>query len=222
MATVFMQKIVERVYESPAQATLQAKAAQIAQTRFDTAVEAMRQDFEENPVTQEIKAGPGTKNLSETLIGGESTAYKDLSSFIGFPAGSDPLKPIEERLEPSNGDGPKLTRVGKELRGTAIRYQFKASGPDEEAIWQATPIPWTDGDGFSWAEKIETHIPGFASFLNGPDYPQSKSGGGIQAKVGGKPNGAPQVLRDADYRPPAKGYLQTIFKAFLERLRKFQ
>lgn len=216
-----MKKIVQKIYEAPNEGGLRALATQVAKTRFDLAVDQMQRDFEEHPVTQELDGGVGATNISETLRGHGPT--ENLFSFIGLQSNEGvPTDPIRKRLDPANPEGPHLSLVGKDNRGTSIRYQFIVTAPNEKAIYKDTQVPWTQGGGFSWAEKIESHIPGFASFLYGEDYPQSRSGGGIQAKVGGRKDGEPQVLRGDDYMPPKNGYIQTIFRNFIERLKKFR
>lgn len=215
MAEVFMSKIAQRIYESPNEAGLRAIATAKAQERFDVAVEELKADFEKHDVTQELDRGIGAPNISQTLRGGD--APENLYSFIGFGGGrstDEPTKEIRERLEPSHPDGPKLRYRGKEQRGTAIRYQFVAQTPDEEAIWEATPLPWAPG--LSWARKIEGKIPGFASFLARFMGSPSFSGGGIQAK---NPNGSVREIRSGDYVRPAGGYLQTMFRRFLRRVK---
>lgn len=211
MATVFMPKITQRIYESPAQSAAQKVATQLATKRFDVAVDELKDGFEHSLVTEEIDRGVGSPNISHTLRGGD--ASENLFSFIGFDASDEPTKEIRDRLEPGNEDGPKLRLRGKELRGTAIRYQFVVDPPNAEEIYRATPIPWADS--LSWAEKIESDIPGFASFLARPGAGNSE--GGIQAK---KADGTPQILRDASYTPPTEGYLQTLFRKFVESLRQ--
>ncbi len=205
-----MDKITQRVYESPSQAVLQQRATQEASQRFNGAVAELKHDFEDNLVTQEIDRGIGSPNISHTLRGGD--APESLYGFIGFKAGDQPTKPIRDRLDPSHADGPKMRLRGKETRGTAIRYQFVVDAPNEEKIYKATPLSWAPG--MSWAEKIETGIAGFNSFLD--RFGAGKSGGGIQAK---KKDGSLQTLREGEYVPPVEGYIQTMLRKFADRFR---
>ncbi len=75
-------------------------------------------------------------------------------------------------------------------------------------------MPW--GEGMSWAQKIETYIPGFAFFLARSEEPASRSGGGIQAKG---PDGQLRKVRNAEYRAPKDGYLTRLFTDFLARVK---
>lgn len=209
MATVFMDKIVQKIYDSPNEAGLRAIATEKATEIFDAAVEELKNDFDKSEVTQELDRGVGSPNISETLRGGDAT--ENLYSFIGFD-GSAETDEIRDMLDPSDPNGPKLRLRGKEKRRASIRYQFLVDTPNEEAIWQATPMPWAED--MSWAKKIEEGIQGFGSFIA---KEAGRSGGGIQAKVKGTDQPAP--LRDASYVPPADGYIQTMFRKFLARIK---
>ncbi len=213
MATIFMDKIVKRIYESPSRAGLDKLATKEATELFDEAVTDLKGDFESSTVTQELDRGIGSPNISQTLRGAD--APENLYSFIGFTAGTEPTEPIRDRLEPSHPDGPKMRLRGREARSTAIRYQFVVDAPKEEKIWKDTPLPWAPE--MSWAKKIETDIPGFASFLPRFMGDPSRSEGGIQAK---KKDGTPQILRGASFTPPEDGYLTGMFKRFLDHFRR--
>jgi hypothetical protein len=220
MATVFMQKIVEKVYNSPAADTLRKRAEERADVIFTNAVAVMKDEFETHPITQEIRGGETAANDSGTLRGGQGPT-NNLFSFIGFENGTDPTKAIEPFLDPSSSKhGPQIAYVGKDRRGVSIRFQFKVKSPDEKEVWKATPLPWGKGfSSLSWAKKIETGIQGFAAFLSrGMDNPPSRSHGGIQLK--NKDGSEREIHPGASYVPPTEGYLQTIFARFLERIKK--
>lgn len=207
MATIFMKKITERIYKYPTSNKIEKAIQARADVIFENAAIAMQREFEEHPVTKEIDAGIGSKNISGTLPGANS-APNNLFSFIGFDNGTDPTGPIRKRLDPSNTEGPKMVKVGQDTRGTTIRYQFKVSAPFEQ-IYKDTPIPWAKG--LSWAEKIETNIPGYSHFLHKyMKYPPSHSGGGIQVE---------KAVRGGEFSPPEGGYLKGIFARFLARMR---
>ncbi len=189
------------------------KAATVrAKEVFYDAVLHMRQEFEEDLVTKEIDGGISSPNLSETLGGGE--APNNLTSFIGISEGDQsPLAPVREIISPKNGarpDGvhPSISEGLKvSVNGKAPRFEFVIKGPNQDRVWESTPLPWAPG--MSWAEKIETGIPGFAHFLNRyTSTPNSRSGGGLQVEN--------EIRPGQDYAPPAKGYLQRIFRDFIE------
>lgn len=205
MATIFMKKITERIYNQPTSQKLEKAIQARANVIFENAAIVMQKEFEEHPVTQEIDGGIGSDNISDTLGGGK--APNNLFSFIGFRGSDRPTEPIRKRLDPENKEGPKMVKVGKDVRGTAVRYQFKVSVPFEE-IYKETPIPWAKG--LSWAEKIETEIPGFAHFLAAYGLKNSRSGGGVQVE---------DEIRSGEFNPPKGGYLKGIFERFAARIR---
>lgn len=207
MATINMEAIKIKVAKD--QSGRQKAAAQArAEVIFEDAVIGMQKEFEEHSVTQEIEAGISSKNISETLRGGNEP--ENLYSFIGFKNGDNPVQPIRDLLQPENNKGPKLKFDGKEPNQTVATYKFRISTPDENAIFKKSPIPWATG--LSWVEGIESGIAGFAHFLPSFTRKNSRSGGGIQVDP---------VLRNAEYTPPVNGYLTTIFQNFLERVKNY-
>lgn len=137
--------------------------------QFNYAKSEMLKAFDIHKVTQEIKGGITSKNISETLLG--VSEPKNLYSFIGFDASLDPnpTDKIRKMLEESN-----------------IKFSYKNGEivseiyiPSAEAIFAATPMPWATGR--SWAEGIELGISGLGYYLN--EYrKKSRSGLGIQIK----------------------------------------
>ena len=208
MATIFMKKVTERIYKQPTSDKLSKALTAKANVIFENAAIAMQRDFEEHKVTQEIDQGISADNISGTLPGTRG-APNNLFSFIGFDSGTRPTDEIRNRLDPTKTDGPKMIKVGEDTRGLNLRYQFKVSVPFDE-IYKKTPIPWAKG--MSWAEKIETSIPGYSHFLQKylPTPKPSHSGGGVQVE---------KALRNAEFSPPEGGYLKGIFARFAERIR---
>lgn len=198
--------------ESPSLKFRQA-ADEVVERRMNEAVNELKQDFESNLVTIELDRGVGSPNISETLRGGD--ASENLFSFIGFDENEKPTDEIRKRLDPSHKDGPYMRYVGKDATATGVRFQYKV-GINEEAIWDATPLPWA-GE-MSWARKIEGKIQGFGSFI--ARWGSGHSGGGIQAKEKGGAGPGLQKLRTADYQSPHGGYLQTMFARFFARLKR--
>lgn len=174
------------------------------ETFFDPAVEQLKADYAAHPVTQEIRAGIDSSNISNTLDARfrDSDSPANLFSFIGFEAGSDPTAPVAERLDPANEDGPKLVYQGKDKDSLSFRYLIKA--PNETAIEAATSLPWAQG--ISWVRRIEQGISGVGFFLNARNRKGSRSGGGIQVA---------SQLRPGRFKPTS--YLSAIFNNFLRR-----
>ena len=212
MATNFnIQTIMRQVAkDAGADKVLRAAAQKRAQQIFDDAVIGLRKEFEESKVTQELDAGIGSPNISDTLRGGE--ASENLYSFIGFPANQEPAQVIRNFLDSTdingkqNVDGPRLSRAIK-VAGDVPMYRFQIKSPSEEAIYKATPMPWGQGE-ISWAEGIEKGIRGFAHFLNRFMGDPSRSGGGVQVK--------PEIKPGANFTP--QPYIGTFLKHFRERI----
>ena len=188
----------------------------LIQQFFDPAVTKMKKEFEESLITQEIKAGPHSENISGTLEGfgdppeaADGREIKDynppnLVSFIGLPDGPKAIEEIEKRLDPSHGDGPKVKYRGMDKQQLTFTFEVKA--PDSEAIYDHTPFQgWADG--LSWAKRIEQGIPGVNFFLNALKRKNSRSGGGIQID---------NRLRAGRFKPTS--YLSKIFNNFLRRV----
>lgn len=177
---------------------------------FEPAVAAMAEEFKNDFVTKEIAAGVDSENISETLdaVFREDAAKNDskanLTGFIGFDESPDlVLKPIRDRLDPANPDGPKMIYKGSSKNKLEFRYEIRA--PNEEAIYRDTPIPWSPG--ISWAKRIEQGISGIGYFLNRQNASGSRSGGGIQID---------DKIRSGRFKP--RSYLSKIFNNFLRRV----
>jgi hypothetical protein len=202
-----MKKITEKIYSQPTSDKLEKAVTARANVIFENAAIAMQREFEEHPVTQEIDEGISSRNISGTLPGANN-APNNLFAFIGFDSGTTPTDAIRKRLNPTSKMGPQMIKVGKDQRGTTMRYQFKVSVPFED-IYKETPIPWATK--LSWAEKIETNIPGYSHFLQKYlSNPPSRSGGGVQIE---------KEVRSASFTPPKGGYLKGIFEKFKARIR---
>lgn len=181
---------------------------------FLPAVEEMKREFLSHPVTQEIAGGAGAPNVSGTLEApfredGANSTPANLWGFIGFDAAElgleGALKPILDRLDPSNPDGPKVVFQDRDKSNLTYSYLIKA--PNEEAIYNDTPLPWLSKGGPSWVQRIEQGIPGVGQFLNKSlGDPPSRSSGGIQVQA---------TLRSGRYRPTS--YLSRILNNFLRR-----
>ena len=132
---------------------------------FESLKKEMIKEFLAHPVTLEISAGPGAKNISWTLNG-----TSNLFAFIGFTPGEDPIKPIIEILE----------RIDfKEGSGSKTGVDFLIDMPQSSDVFAVTPMPWATGR--SWAKGIETGISGLGYLLNKAGK-SSRSGVAIQVK----------------------------------------
>ncbi len=184
--------------------------AVMQQEFFGPAVEELKEQWLDHPVTREIAGGVEAANESGTLRdaefreSSETDSPPNLTSFIGFDKPPEEvLAPILQRLDPRHRDGPKLVYAGRDSDKLAYRYTIKA--PDEEALAASTGLPWAPG--LSWVERIEKGLPGIGHFLNVRGRPSSRSGGGIQ--IDGQ-------LRTGRFKPVS--YLSQLFNNFLRRV----
>ncbi len=159
MAKFYYKRIAEAVASSESGAK---RINTVYQNKFETAKEEMLQEFEDDDVTKELRAGVDAKNISET--------------FIGFDQNDEPIDKLKTVLE----EEVVLARPSKgEVAGNTVRYKFSVRIPNE-SIKNATKLPFEEG--LSWADGIQNGISGFGAYLRGLfKSPPSHSGGGLQA-----------------------------------------
>lgn len=152
-----------------------------AREKFKKIKAEMIKEFLDNPITQEIMAGPSGVNISGTLNG-----VSNLFAFIGFNEGEDPIAPILLILE--NVD----MQYNRELRRGKPGVMFKVNLPTAEDIFAVTPLPWATGR--SWAEGIERGLSGLGYLLR---KNKGRSGAAVQSRVrkvrGGKFRNSPYI-----------------------------
>ena len=152
-----------------------------AKEKFKKIKAEMIKEFLDNPITQEIMAGPSGVNISGTLDG-----VSNLFAFIGFNEGEDPIAPILIILE--NVD----MQYNREIRRGKPGLMFKVNLPTAEDIFAVTPLPWATGR--SWAEGIERGLSGLGYLLR---KNKGRSGAAVQSRVrkvrGGKFRNTPYI-----------------------------
>lgn len=139
---------------------------------FEKNKKEMIQEFNDHPITQEIKGGPQAPNSSNTLGG-----YGNLFSYIGFPMeDGDPTKEVEQHLK----KGTLLLKVPTVTQDKdKVIFNFKISVPDDDSIKGITPMPFEPGR--SWVYAIERGISGLSYYIYKKFLPSSRSGTGVQA-----------------------------------------
>lgn len=159
------------------------RAYTIASERFEnTTKKELLDEFDNHPITQEIKAGPEAS--SQYLSEG------NLYGFIGFSE-ENPTKPIRDLLEET-----RVKRLGATARynKTSITYTFPVDAPSIEEIENVTPTPF--GTGKSWVRMLERGVNSLGYYIKrflskrGATDPskqkyieeKSRSGAGIQLK----------------------------------------
>ena len=152
-------------------------------------------EFSAHPVTQEIEAGPGANNISDTLVGANTNA--NLFGFIGFEVGRRPIDKIRMYLA-QNLEIRKLTGT----RGK-VSLDFVVKIPSLDDIYKLSPVPWAPG--LSWVEGIEKGLPGLGQYLVADN--KGRSRGGIQVKA---------TLNAASFK--SVSYLTKILREFVNNL----
>ena len=151
-----------------------------AKKEFDKIKQQMIKEFTDNPITQEILAGPDTSNISGTLGG-----VSNLFAFIGFDRGETPIAPILALFE-------KMTiKFQNEIKRPKIGIRFSVDLPTAEDVFAVTPLPWAAGR--SWAQGIERGLSGLGYLLR---KNKGRSGAAIQSRVkvrGGRFHNTPYI-----------------------------
>lgn len=148
--------------------------------------------FDNHPVTQELKAGPGTES--------RFLSVGNLFSLLGFYRGEDPAGTVrqilQEDIELDNMTQPRIT-VGK-----TIKIEKRVLLPSQDEIRRKAadrlPLEWADRP---WLDMIERGIAGFPRFLsnlnwrgkNKPSFKTSRSGTAIEIKTNLDRGSAPPI-----------------------------
>lgn len=171
MASLNSIKFRKKVVEASGGASTRKSAFNLAEKKFEKAKSEMIAEFDNHPVTQEIKAGPNGENISNSL-GGRGNLF----SFIGFPEGEDPTAVVREHLE-------ERTRLRKipSFNERTKTFIFKVETPSLEGIEKKTPFPW---EPRSWVRGIESGISGLGHYISSKirQFNGSRSGTAIQSE----------------------------------------
>tara|TARA_R100000152_G_C6769467_1_gene195306 strand:+ start:519 stop:1100 length:582 start_codon:yes stop_codon:yes gene_type:complete len=164
-----------------------------AREKFKKIKEEMIREFLDNPITQEIMAGPSGVNISGTLGG-----VSNLFAFIGFNEGEDPIAPILLILENIN------MQYNREIKRGKPGVMFKVNLPTAEDIFAVTPLPWATGR--SWAEGIERGLSGLGYLLR---KNKGRSGAAVQSRV--------RKVRNGKFRNSP--YISSLLKKYRQRFK---
>jgi len=149
---------------------------------FETKKEQFMAAFDEDPVTQEIEAGPeAMSHISELANTGGN-----LFSLLGFYLEQHPIQDLREYLE--NNVVLYKTRAGK-MKGDKVVFDTDVLAPSEDEInaWMSgdpdTALEWT---GRSFTELLAKGVSGLPNYLFDltRDFSEvpSRSGPAIQTK----------------------------------------
>ena len=201
MAVVIRENLLNTIISSRA---LKESTEREAKKIVKTAVKDMLEEFDNDPVTEEIKSSESNPDADNNITG-TLGGYGNLFSFIGFEAGDNPTDKVREVLKTARMLQKSASRVSKS--GRTIVYHYPVSIPNRDAIEKASPIPWERGR--SWIFGIEEGISGLGQYLRGVfNTPKpSRSGGGVQVK---------KTLRGGGFMPMK--YMSDILRNFRDRI----
>jgi hypothetical protein len=169
----------------------------LVQEYVDNSKDQMVSEYENHPVTKEIKNGPDAINISNTL-GGQGNLF----SYIGFEEGSNPTDIVKDMLETSV-QVPNRPEIS--VNGKNIKINFPVSGPTLNEIESITPMPFEGGR--SWTTGIEKGISGFSYYIFKKFIKNSRSSTGIQSE---------SEVRSGSFKPSP--YLSGILKKFYSKV----
>jgi len=160
------------MYDTIAQSPeIQRSIDGIFNQRFNLLKEELIVDFEEDPISEEITAGP----FAQTSI--LPNNYGNLFSFIGFQQGENPIKDIVKILR----EQIKYQRLSYQTTRSGIKYKYSVSLP-YETLFINTPFPNEWAPGRSWLFAIEQGIKGFQYYIFPRYSSKSRSGAAFQIK----------------------------------------
>lgn len=172
--------------------------------KFNSAKQSLIFEFDQHPVTKELKSGPDAPNYSETLDG-----YSNLFAFIGFNAGDDPTAIVEQHLKQFVQ---LLKRPHIQRSGRFIIFNFDVIVPTMSDFEDITGYPegWNSG---SWLVDVEFGIPNLRYHLykRGENIEGSRSGPGIQVK---------NVVRGNESYSRTS-YMSELLRKFILRIERF-
>jgi hypothetical protein len=163
------RNLLQKTLSSEAGPILEKKIIPQLQAQFEDAKKKALSDFDQHPITREIKEGPNASNSSGTLRG-----IGNLYSYIGFDSGDNPIGRLRELL------ASKIRIRNKVARKSDFVFYITVDIPDEKEIQSVTKLPWAPGR--SWASGIENGLSGLGSYLV-TNSEKSRSGTAVQVEA---------------------------------------
>ena len=151
---------------------IEAESRKLAKQRVEEEKQILIEKVTNDPITEEIAAGPLSDNISNTLDG-----YGNLHSFLGFETNSTPISNLIDFLQERIKLSPSRGRRVKRGRGSAYVYKVETLS-EEDFNSPEFLTPW----GISWVLGIVNGIGNFVHYLfkRNKNFATSRSGPAIQ------------------------------------------
>ena len=139
----------------------------IIEKQFRAVHNKLMLEFESHPVTRELRSGPSSSNISNSLPEG------NLFGFIGFTSGTDPVAAIEKMLQSTD-----IIIKNRKFGQFGFVWTYMVTSPSLQDLYSVTPMPWADGS--SWLRELEGRgIPNLGQYMYKRSS-SSRSGAGVQ------------------------------------------
>lgn len=189
-----------------AEPILKREVEELMRADFESKKEAFLDEFDNHPVTKELKGGPTAYSSVPELV----AAGGNLFAFLGFDKDKDPAGALRDYLEKTI----TFKRPGRGVtKGQRITYTGQVLFPTVEdvdaAMAKKMPLKWI---GRAFTHMIKNGIPGLPSFLFREDPPfnspkPSRSSTGVQTKSELRSGG----FKGTPYIGPLLGFLKAAF-----------
>jgi len=156
MATINFKRIRQQVAQQagPRIAKITDK---ILDNRYERAREKLLIEIGEDPISQELTAGPNAANFSGTL-----SREGNLFSFFGFPIGADPVRKLLEYLDQTIKKGPS-----KRIRGRKdLTFRSYVTIPSLDDIEDSAANKITDQySNEGWIKGVRQGQAGYGQYI---------------------------------------------------------
>jgi hypothetical protein len=150
-------------------------ASMLAFKKVESEKAILTQNILAHPASIEISTNPST---SEFLLGADGSLF----SFIGFPAGSDP---VSELLSVANSSVfLKSTSPRIRKKEGIVQFLFQVRVPSVQDLSASPNLKLPFESGLSWVDGIERGISGLGNYMyKASGFRTSRSGQGLQSKL---------------------------------------
>lgn len=172
-------RILRAEISAQAKRTIEPHAQRIIDRQFDQIKQEILEEFDNDPVTQEI--GAGANYTGPSMV---PASQGNLYSLIGF---TTPMRPVQKLRTRLRKEIKKVGRLATQVLSRKVAIEQRISIPTLDSIKDDaggdSPLAWTSR---SWLDLLERGITGLPYYIFHPtrfknkDY--SESGTAIEAK----------------------------------------